>query len=550
MSTVVVSSPRQLQRQAHSGSVIARLVARRAAVQGALWGVVFGIVVVSSVSGFVSAYPTAADRALIKTSLSSNAGAQAILGPTRSIDTVAGFTAWRALGTVILIGAVWGILASTKFMRGEEDAGRWELLLAGRTTRRGAAAQAVVGLGIGLAAMFATTAAIVVLEGQTSDAGFGISASLFFALALVSSAALFLAIGTLTSQLAPTRRRAAGLAGVVFGVAFVLRMVAATSSGLHWLRWASPIGWIDALHALTGSAPLALVPLAATIVVVIALTLHLAGARDLGASTLDDPDTARARTALLNSPTELAVRLNRGIALGWLVGIGALALILGLVAKAAAKTLTGSANIRQLLERLGGHRSGAESYLGFSFLIIATLVALVAASQVGATRDEEGEGRVENLLVRAVHRARWMGGRLSVSGVILVACGVGAGLLAWAGAASQDSGVPFGRMLSTGVNVVPPAVLVLGVGTLVHGLRPRAAAIAAYGLVAWSFLVELVGALLKANHWLLDTSVLHHMKPVPAADADWTAALVVVALGAVAALVGVTRFARRDLVSA
>ena len=37
-------------------------------------------------------------------------------------------------------------------LRGEEDAGRWELLLAGQTTRRAAAAQALAGFGCGVAA--------------------------------------------------------------------------------------------------------------------------------------------------------------------------------------------------------------------------------------------------------------------------------------------------------------------------------------------------------------------------------------------------------------
>ena len=39
--------------------------------------------------------------------------------------------------TLMVLGAVWGLLTSTRLLRGEEDAGRWELLLAGQTTRSG-----------------------------------------------------------------------------------------------------------------------------------------------------------------------------------------------------------------------------------------------------------------------------------------------------------------------------------------------------------------------------------------------------------------------------
>ncbi len=36
---------------------------------------------------------------------------------------------------LMVLGAVWGLLTATRLLRGEEDAGRWELLLAGQTTR-------------------------------------------------------------------------------------------------------------------------------------------------------------------------------------------------------------------------------------------------------------------------------------------------------------------------------------------------------------------------------------------------------------------------------
>jgi ABC-2 type transport system permease protein len=64
-------------------------------------------------------------------------------------DPVAGYTAYHVIGVLGIIGAVWGLLAATRLLRGEEEAGRWELLLAGRTTRRRAAAAAIAGLASG-----------------------------------------------------------------------------------------------------------------------------------------------------------------------------------------------------------------------------------------------------------------------------------------------------------------------------------------------------------------------------------------------------------------
>ena len=42
-----------------------------------------------------------------------------------------------------------------------------------------------------------------------------------------------------------TEQQISGLAGALLGAAFLIRMVADAGTGLHWLVWASPLGWID-----------------------------------------------------------------------------------------------------------------------------------------------------------------------------------------------------------------------------------------------------------------------------------------------------------------
>jgi hypothetical protein len=229
--------------------------------------------------------------------------------PTASTPSPAG-PPWRSLGLVSLIGAVWALLSATKQLRGEEDAGRWELLLAGQTTRRHAAAQAIAGLLVGLSVLWVVTAVITAAVGRRSDTAFSIRAALFLSVALASSPLMFLAVGALTSQLAATGRQAAGMAAAVLGAAFVLRLAADSGTGLTWARWLSPLGWIDELRPLTGTRPVALAPILAFTIVVAALAVYLAGRRDLGASVVPDRSTARPRTRLLGTPLGLAVRLK------------------------------------------------------------------------------------------------------------------------------------------------------------------------------------------------------------------------------------------------
>jgi ABC-2 type transport system permease protein len=520
------------------------VVARRAERGALIWGAIFGLGVWMLASQFAKEYPTAADRANLVTTMGSNVGLNALFGPSPQIDTVAGYAATHMVGVYGIIGAVWGLLAATRLLRGEEEAGRWELLLAGQTTRRRAAAAAIAGVGIGFVTLWAVTAAATVAVGRTSDARFSVTASLFAATAAVAAAAVFLAVGALSSQLAATRRQAAGVATAVFGAAYLLRVVAYSSTTLGWLRWATPLGWVDELRPLTGSRPLVLVPIAGTIAALVAATIIVAGRRDLGAGVLRARDTSTARTRWLNGPVGRAHRLGRGATLGWIAGLAIGGYLVGLIVKGTADVWANQSG--GVLVNLAGATGGA-AYLGVTFLVFGLLVAMAAASQVGATREDEADGYLDNLLGRPVARLSWLAGRFAVSAAHLVAFGVVAGLFTWLGAASTGAGLSFADVLAAGVNLVPAGIFVLGIGTLAHGVAPPLAGPVAYGLVAWSFLIEIIGASLGASRWLLDLSVLHHIARAPATPVRWDSAAMLIALGLAAAAIGALNFARRDL---
>jgi ABC-2 type transport system permease protein len=532
-----------------AATVVVRATAKRAARSGVLWGVGFGGYVALQASAYGTTYPTVAARNRFAQSFAGNAGLAALVGPARQLGTVAGYMSWR-LGVLNIIGAIWGLLIATRLLRGEEEAGRWELLLSGLTTRRRAAAQAIAGLASGLAALWALTAVFTVGEGTRAAVGFSASASLFYATAAVASAAMFIAIGVLVGQLCATRRQANGVAATIFGASFLIRMVADSAAGLEWLRWASPLGWVEELHPLIGTHPAALVPIVALVALSTAAALVIAGRRDLGASVLASRDHPRPHTRLLGGPGGLAVRLGRPVAIGWITGLAMLGLVMGLVAQAASKAISGSKTIEQAIVRLGGHHGGAQSYLGIAFVIAAALVAFAAAGQIAATRSDEADGYVDNLLVGPVGRTRWFTGRLAFSAATVVVAGIAAGVAAWIGAATQHSNVGFATLVEAGVNIAAPALLVLGIGGLIYGLSPRLVSPVVYGLVVWSFVLEIVGSSIKANHWLLDTAVLSHIAPAPAADPNWAAFGWLAALGVAAAAVGALAFHRRDLASA
>ena len=184
--------------------------------------------------------------------------------------------------------------------------------------------------------------------------------------------------------------------------------------------------------------------------------------------------------------------------------------------------------------------------LGLTFLILALLIALISAGQITAMRTEEADGYLENLLVRPVSRTSWFAGRLGLSSLLVLTAGLLAGIGAWAGAASQHSGVRFGSLVTAGLNVVPPGLFLLGLGALVLGAWPRRTSTVVYGYLAWSFLVEFAGGVIHTSHWLLDTSVFFHMVPAPATSPDWPSAGVITGLGILGAVLGGILLRRRD----
>jgi ABC-2 type transport system permease protein len=530
------------------GLAVTRLLARRAARSGLIWGVVFGATVLSSIIQFTTAYDTPQSRHEIATTIGGNGALRALFGSGRSLETVAGWAAWRSLGIITILGSIWALLAATRWLRGEEDSGRWELLVAGQTTRRGAAAQAVGALGVGLAVLWAATAAVVLASGGVPEAHFAVTASLFLALALVAPAGVFLAVGALASQVAPSRRQASRLAAGIFGVAFLLRVVGNSGTSLHWVQWTTPLGWVQHLHPLTGASVLPLLPLTALIAVLLAATVALAARRDVGAGVLPARDSSPPHLRLLGGPVGLAVRLERSTWLSWAAALAVVSFLFGIVASAVASA--SSTTLEDALTRLGARHAGVEAYLGIFYLVIGAGLAFAAAGHVAATREEEADGHVDTLLVGPLGRGPWLGGRLAVSTVAVAGLALVAGLGGWLGSSTQAGGVGLGRLLAAGLNTVPAALLVLGVGTLAHAVVPRRAGTIAYAVVAWSFVVEMLGSTGTGGRLLLDLSLFHHVALLPSAPFRASSAAALAGLGAAGMLAGGAVFRRRDLAGA
>jgi ABC-2 type transport system permease protein len=491
--------------------------------------------------GYRHTYATAAERVAFAHSFASNKGLRLIYGQPFDVISVSGYTAWRVGGTLAIAAAVFGVLAAVRALRTEEDTGRTELVLSGAVGR-----QTVFRASI--AAMLAAIAILWVAELAGFVAGgLAVAGSAYLALATASVAAVFAGVGAVASQLAPSRRIAMGLGTSVVAASLLLRVVADTSDGAGWLRWATPLGWAEEARPFTGAQPVVLLlPVAATALLLL-LAWRIAARRDIGTGVIHARESSEPRLWLLSSAAAQALRAAGGSLVVWASGIAMFALILGVVSESVSSADISESVQRQIGKLGSGNVATPTGYLALIFIFFILAVSLFVCAQVGATRNEEEEQRLETLLALPVGRARWLGGRLLIAAAGAALLSVVAGLLTWAGAASAGVDISLARMLEAGANCMPVSLLFLGLAALAYAAVPRASVGVAYGLVTVAFVWQLVGSLVGAPDWLVDVTPFAHVGLVPTQSFRLSAAAVMVAIGVASAAAAATLFRRRDL---
>ena len=353
------------------------------------------------------------------------------------------------------------------------------------------------------------------------------------------------AVGAVTSQLAGTRRAATGLGLAVVGACFVLRMASDAGDRTAWLAWLTPFGWAELVHPYTRPDAR---PLVLALVVTLALACSavvLAGRRDVGDGVLAGRDTSPVRPFGLRTALGLSLRLELPTLVAWVTGALLTGLLLG--AFAVVTTQDVPSGMRDMLSRYGLRGSFLEEFLGLAFLLLGTVVALLPASQTSAAVAEETSGRLVHLVAGPVDRRTWFAGRLLVTVAAVLAAALLGGAGVWAGAAVQGLHLDLLLMLGAALNVVPTALVALGVGSLVLSAAPRAAGAAVYAVVVWSVFADLLAPLTGALASLGTVSLFHWMALLPGEAADPVAVVVTTAVGLAACAAGVVLLARRDL---
>ena len=197
-------------RSTAAGRAIARLNLRQ---------VRLGTLVVATVCAGMSAlvavqYRTTFEGALDRSALRAlveNPAIRIIFGPPVALDDAGGFTVWRTGTPLLILGSVWILLAATRITRGEEDAGRYELLLAGPLRK----------VSLVLRSLAAVTTAALVISAAVGIAlvlaGTDITGAVVHAAAVFGVILTFATGAVLAAQIMPTRSSAIGLTVALLG---------------------------------------------------------------------------------------------------------------------------------------------------------------------------------------------------------------------------------------------------------------------------------------------------------------------------------------------
>jgi ABC-2 type transport system permease protein len=519
---------------------LTKLAARRDRILMPVWIYVLTAVVASTAYSLKKGYPTAADRASLAAGVGHNPSIAAIYGAAYS-SSFGGITAWRA-GLIAAIGScLMSVFLVIRHTRGDEEAGRLELLGA---TAIGRQAPPVAGLGLALGACTVLGALIFVV---CLFLGLPAVGSLALGLEVAAPGWVFAGIAVACAQLTDGARAARGIAFSLLGVAYLLRAVGDANPGVSWLVWLSPLGWAERLRPFAGERWWVVALCVAATAGFSALGWVLAAHRDVGAGLLPTRPGRPAASRWLRDPVSLAARLQRGSLIGWLFGF----LVAGAVLGAAAHgigALLNSPQVRADVFRYGGRSGLVNAYFVVLFQEAGIAAAAYAIAAALRLHDEETGQRAEPVLAAPVGRTRWAAGHVLVAviGPVLMLAGVGAA----AGVAygtHGGMGTQVLRLLGAGLAQVPAAWLMAGVAVVLFGLAPRLAVGVSWGVLAVAAILAIVGPLLRLNHWVLDISPFVHTPRLPGATFTASALLWLTALAVVLTGAGLAAFRQRDM---
>jgi ABC-2 type transport system permease protein len=488
-------------------------------------------------------------------------------GDPYAMNTPEGYITFRYMETIWpLLLSLWPILAGARLVRGEEERGTMDVLLATSQTRARLLLSKVGALSLALL-VITILFALGVVAGEA-----GLHAHVDFVRALLTGlnmsllAFLFGMVALLISQLTASRRAAAGWASGLLILFLLLEMTGREVSG-SWLPYLSPFYYYNLNRPLIAGFPdqplAALLLLGFSVLCLVGSTVLFAR-RDIGRSAFEwqrevAGSSEPALRSLNRAEREVSTRsvsLQTLFADGWgsfwwLLGIVAFCALWQFLTPGLQKFFHQAVQqtpwmARYLFDTPTNTNTAVLGTIVFAF-VPALVVILALTLALKWPRDLEN-GRLELILGTPQSRQRVLLERFGANLLVVVLASVVTWLTLTIGAQLAHLSINQGRLLAASFSMLPPALITLG---LVYALAGRLRYGAVLGLatayLVLSYLQESLEGNIQFPGWFMSLSIFHLYGNPIFQGMDWTNFLGMTGVGIALLVIGLVQFRSVDI---
>jgi ABC-2 type transport system permease protein len=517
---------------------LTRFILRRDRVRILIWIIALVVLAALTTIGIEGVFPNQAALDQTAAATYGNAAMIAFNGAAQGLNSVGGQVAFQfGAGGMVLVGLM-SIFMVGRLTRGEEEAGRLEVV---RSLPVGIHANTLAaGLTVGAMNLIVGGLIAAVLIAQ----GLPVTGSVVFGVCFILVGLVFGSVALLVAQITESTRIVYGTAGALLGAAYVLRAVGDIGNGI--LSWFSPIGVAQKARPFADERWWPLLLLVAVTVLLVAAAAAVTVRRDLGAGLLASQPGPSTASPSLGHPLGLAFRLQRASLLGWGAGVLFIGIAYGWMGPTVDTLIGGNKALTELMAGAGGGNL-TDLYFASSFRLMALIATGFAIGSALRVRGEETSMRADLVLATPVSRWWFAASHLAVafvgSVILLAVAGLATGLTY--GLAGGDMGsVP--RLFAAALVYAPAMWIMVGIAIALDGLVPRLVGVS-WAILAACVVVGFLGAVLGLPRWLSDLSPFERVPQLPVARLTLLPLLVISAIAAGLTFIGLTGLRRRDI---
>ncbi len=478
-----------------------------------------------------------------------------IIAPPIRPDTVGGYVQFRAFGSLAIMFAIWALASASGGMRGDEERGIVDAVLAAGLSRPRLIAARVAAFATG-SLVAALAASVGLLAGVASGGeSFSAASAVEAAVALAALGVCCYSLTLLLVQLVGARS-ATAFAGIVLLALFLLNSLSRTFDGLVRWRWLSPFHFYEQSSPLVPGGSLdvqSTLVLLAIALLASALAALAFRFRDLGSPLIRFPAPSRpatydmSRSRVWRMPIVRDLYERRFGILVWTAGLSALGALFVVLTKSIVQPLLA---IPALAAYFAFFIKGDvyTSFLGFIWFGFAQLLmAAFAITQVARWSAEDSDGRLELILSNPISRVRVVAERaiaLTLGGLIIAAV---SGLAVGVESHYQSIELDRTRLAEASLLLVPFTLVFGAVGALLASRIPRATVGVLGAFTFASYLVIQLGPIFKLPEWAIDLSAFKLYGQPLTAGVDQTGLVIMLVIVVIGLTASGIMMQRRDI---